>query len=166
MIKTISVFLTICYAGLSLANTGSEQTKPVKNKLQLMFYQHAGAGQMLPSPKHPNCYQLTLSKLDERVIYLSDAPARVTGTYTIPQFVNLWQHNQKTDRIRPNAFLHAKTEKNQWINSTAEFLNLQYDEKNASLSYTLCPLDKQAQLTPGQLEAISIFIDPFHPWPP
>ena len=165
--KTLFTLLTLaCSSTIVFANPKVEQPKHLGNKIELMFFQHAVTGKIVPEPRNPHCYKLVLNQLNERVIYISDAPARVTGSYTVPQFIETWRHNEKVNHTKPNAILHAKMQNKQWINDTAVFSNLQYDAKKASLTYTLCPLDKSKGFATGKLEAISLFIDPFHPWPP
>jgi hypothetical protein len=166
MIKEITCLLiTFAFSAGICANT-SASPKHLGNKIELMFFQHAGSGQILVESGNPPCYKLLLNKLDEQVIYISDQPARVTGSFTIPQFVETWHHNEQINHIKPNAILHAKNQHGRWINDTAVFSNLQYDAKHQTLTYTLCPLDKDKGLSAGKFKAISIFIDPFHPWPP
>lgn len=168
MIKqSAALFLFLLYSSTVFANTPLENPKHTKhlgNKIELLFFQHAGSGEVFSKAKS-ECYRLVLRDLDARIIYISNAPARVTGSYSIPEFVKAWQHHESSVHIKPNAILHAKTQDNRWVNDTATFSNIEYNAKEATLAYTLCPLDKNG-LEEGKLKAVSLFIDPFHPWPP
>lgn len=166
MIKTKApLLLLLLYSAGSLADPLLEKPKHLGNKIELLFFQYAGAGQIIAKPES-GCYQLILNQLNPRVVYISDAPARVSGSYSIPEFVKAWQHHESSAHVKPNAIFHAKNKNNQWVSETAVFSSLAFDSQKTTLTYTLCPLDKKEKLAEGQLESVNLFIDPFHPWPP
>jgi hypothetical protein len=166
--KRVHAASVILFAGLifmhhaAISDAHSEGAKP---KAQILFFQHAKVGSITKDKINPSCYHIQLSQLKPHVIYFADQPARTTGTMTWPEFAVTWNHNELVEHIHPNAVIHALANGKTPINDTVILSSLQYDNKNNTVSYKACALDAKKMFITGQLTDVSVFIDPFHPWP-
>src|SRR5258708_6854336 len=91
---------------VKIIKSKGEANPHLGNKIELMFFQRASQGQITKDKTNAHCYNVVLSGLKDHVIYFSTEPARVTGTLTLPQFMETWEHNEHVNRIKPNAILH------------------------------------------------------------
>ncbi len=130
------------------------------HKAPILLFQHADLATISHEKTSPSCYNIQLSHLKEQVIYFANEPARTTGFMNWSAFAMIWAH----DDIHPNAVIHALKDKTP-VNDTVTLSNLQFDKINKTASYTACALDSKSMFATGQLADVSLFIDPFHPWP-
>lgn len=154
--------LIFMYHSQAMSDAHSEG---VKSKAQILFFQHANVGSITKDKVNPSCYHIHLSQLKPHVIYFADQPSRTTGAMTWPEFAVTWKHNELVEHIHPNAVIHAIANGKKAVNDTVILSGLQYDNTNHSISYKACALDAKKMFVTGQLTDISVFIDPFHPWP-
>lgn len=134
---------------------------------ELMFFQHAAMGTIRTLPHQSKCYQMTLIGLDHHVIYFSEAPNRVSGDLAIDHFLETWAHDSKKGSLQPNAILHAHNAKNQQeVNDIAILTHPVFNAKDNSIQYTACPMKPNTMVKQMALQDLSLFIDPFHRWPP
>ncbi|MBA2651667.1 MAG: hypothetical protein H0U73_05315 [Tatlockia sp.] len=129
-------------------------------KATILFFQHANQGTISQEKTNTSCYHIQLSQLKDQMIYFANEPARTTGVMNWADFALTWAHND----IHPNAVIHAMQDKKP-INDTVTLSNLQYDKINNTAAYKACALDPKSKFVIGQLADVSVFIDPFHPWP-
>lgn len=136
---------------------------------ELLFFQHTSNG-LVKADKTPGCYQIELSGLDKKIIYLSTAPEEITGTLNIPTFITSWQHQQATHAAKPNAILHAtlitanKTEVP--VSDVFVLNNIAYHADKNTMVYRVCRFKSESKFKLGLLRNVDIFVDPFHRWPP
>jgi len=164
------LFRVIITALVSLSTMGVTVTPAqAKKQPELLFFQHANTGS-IQIELTSGCYQLRLDQVDKEVVYLSTSPEKITGTLSIEAFMTSWKHDKKTENIQPNAILHAtlinegKTDSQ--ISDVFVLERSNYQAKDDTLTYTICPLKKGAKFKTGQLVNINVFVDPFHRWPP
>ena len=135
--------------------------------INLLFIQQAKSGSITKSGKKAGCYTLNLQGLNPRVLYFSDRPKRVTGYVSNKHLIMSLRYAEKIHKIYPNVAIQAFDGKNSELNVVAELTNPQYNAQKSSVSYTACMIsgkDKFSKIK--HLEDLSLFFDPFHPWPP
>lgn len=136
-------------------------------KTSMLYLQQADTGRIETLKDKKNCYQLTLGKLTEKVLYVSEEPQRITGTLSTQEFLDSWQHHEKTKKSYPNAILHAKdSQQGTWISDAVVLSALVYDNVTQTLHYSACPLSVKDPIKNRKLVDVTLFIDPFDPWPP
>lgn len=143
--------------------------KSDKNHVTLLFLQQAKSAEVESTPNAKGCYLLNLRNLNSDVIYFTDQPKRETGKITLKDFLTIWQHNEKDFGIRPNVALqatihHKNTE--QPVSFISTFSNPEYNAKTHALTYLACPINTTQKIPASKLENVTLFFDPFHPWPP
>jgi hypothetical protein len=158
--KRIYVPFLISLAAMVFLYQSSVVAKQPLHKAKILFFQHADLGAISPEKASRDCYHIQLSHLKEQVIYFANEPARTTGVMNWADFALTWVHND----IHPNAVIHALKDK-KLVNDTVTLFNLEYDKTNHTASYKACSLNPNSKLATGQLVDVSIFLDPFHPWP-
>lgn len=166
--KRVHAASVILFAGLIFMHhvaISDAHSAVVKPKPQILFFQHAKVGNIAQDKGNSACYTLQLSQLKPHVIYFADQPARTTGVMNWSEFSVTWNHNELVEHIRPNAVIHALANGKIPVNDTVTLSRLQYDNKNNTASYKACALDAKKMFVTGQLTDVSVFIDPFHPWP-
>ena len=142
--------------------------KHKKNHVDLLFLQQADSGSVKSIWHKQGCYKLTLSNLHENMLYFTDQPRRNAGNITNREFMEIWQHNT----IVPNVALQAFTVSSdniREINLVATLTNPKYNEKNQSITYTACIIQKEQKklnIKQAELRSVNLFIDPLQQWPP
>lgn len=139
-----------------------------EQRAQILFFQHAKEGLIAPdqNKESPSCYRINLSGLKRHIIYFADQPARSTGMMNWSQFATTWRYNEVVEHIHPNAVIHAvEVDNKRTVNDTVILSDLLYDRKNNTVSYRACALDPLKSFAMGKVSDVSVFIDPFHPWP-
>lgn len=128
------------------------------NNISLLFLQNAGY--LTFQPTNNQCYQLTLSSLDQNLLYFSDQPSRIVGETPIKSFVDIWLR----DNIKPNAAIHAYTA----LRRTAPTINIvmtlsqpEYNAQHNTLHYLACPLAKNTTKLEKHYYQATIFYDSY-----
>lgn len=161
------------FFALSVKTYANEHTSAENNtskKPNLLFVQQASNGSIVPDHKHTGCYKLKLRGL-KNIIYFSDQPHRISGEFTIQQFLQVWHHNRGRYSDHPNVAIEAfywRDGKLMELDHVAMLSNPRYREASDSITYLACPLHlSQKKLQSLQeLSNVSLFFDEFHPWPP
>lgn len=141
----------------------SENSKKITS--EIMLFQQAGSGEIIRGKAGDLCYKIHLSHLQNNVIYFAVQPSHATGTMDLKAFATVWKHNEQVDKIQPNAMIHATATDKTHVNDTVVLSNLIYDQKRNTIDYKACPMNTKNSLTVGSITDVSVFIDPFHPWP-
>lgn len=133
-----------------------------KNTISLLFVQQATTADLIPSST-PNCYQLVLNNVPNRLLYFTDQPNRFVGHIENMRLIQLWNR----DKSVPNAVLDGKILQNgklQTVNIVLVLTQPRFDEKQAKMYYQSCVTDVAAQTKrlPVKLTEINLFIDPFN----
>ena len=154
---TLSLISIAAMIFLYQSNVVAKQTP---QKARILFFQYADFGTITQQKTSASCYHIQLTHLKDQVIYFANEPARTTGVMNWADFAQTWAHND----IHPNAVIHASKDKKS-VNDTVTLSDLQYDKISKTASYMACALDSKSKFATGQLTDVSVFIDPFHPWP-
>ena len=173
------IFTTAILSTLSSYAAKNEPKKSViaKNKVELMYYQHAKQGRISVSETKKGCYHLVLAGLSPAVIYFSNYPLHISGHMTLSKYASSWQHAENSQGIQPNAVLHAYNSKTyseqSAISLPITLSNLKYSETDKTISYTACSINRDEERMPlatptlaSAIYEVDLFIDPFEPWPP
>ena len=172
---SISVLLTliVMIGGVVFANTHDTMTVNTyiktyphcRNKVSLLFIQHAAAASLEPLKSNNHCYNLSLSGVKQGVLYFSDQPKRMVGQINNEDFVNIWKHNT----VKPNMVLQGYYKggnTNIEFNDVLDISRPYYDAKTTHMSYQACLLNnKEDKLKIVPMINVTLFIDNFHPWP-
>lgn len=139
-----------------------------KNQENLLFVVRAQRAVFAPAAQQKDCYQLTLTGLDKRVVYFSDEPKRITGKLSAQEFLTTWRHDSKSNAA-PNVAIEALHVNANHINEIDEVATLtspQYDPQQQQLRFTACPLGQRPLKAYPHLQDVTVFFDDFVPWPP
>ncbi|MBA2657353.1 MAG: hypothetical protein H0U70_10315 [Tatlockia sp.] len=158
--RKLYIFTVISIAAMVILYQSNLIKRLISPKPKILFFQHAGLGIITPEKLSGNCYSIHLSDLKAQIIFFANEPARTSGVMNWADFALTWAHND----IYPNAMIHAFKD-NKSVNDTVTLSNLHYDKINKTASYKACALDPKTKFAIGQLADVSVFIDPFHPWP-
>ncbi len=158
--KRLSNLSLMSLAAMAFLYQSNVVAEEAPQKAKILFFQHANSGTVTPEKTSTGCYYIQLSQLKDQMIYFANEPAHTTGLMNWADFALTWAH----DDIHPNAVIHAIKD-NKQVNDTVTLSNLQYDKVNKTASYKACALNPKSKFAIGQLADVSVFIDPFHPWP-
>lgn len=125
------------------------------------FVQEAKAA-TITTQKKAGCYTLTLSGLNNKVLYFASEPQRRAGKMGYAQFMQTWTH----DKINPNGAIQAKAQNGEDATLLVSFKDPMYSAKNNTMQYTICALQGTDPAKVARLSSVTVFLDPFHPWPP
>ncbi|MBA2709995.1 MAG: hypothetical protein H0U57_05330 [Tatlockia sp.] len=160
MVHNIKIYTLSIVTAMGFLYQTHVMAMEAPKRAKILFFQHANLGTITPEKTSASCFNIQLSQLKEQVIYFANEPARTSGVMNWTDFALTWAHNN----IHPNAVINAIKDK-KIVNDTVTLYNLQYDKLNKTASYKACTLDPKLEFAPGQLADVSLFIDPFHPWP-
>lgn len=140
-----------------------KKNKSKTNTISLLFLQHAGMASIKPISN--NCYNVTLTKLQPKLLYFSDRPYRIAGELSTQKFVNLWQQ----DKTKPNVVLHAHIAPNRNSKTLDTILTLSdpsYDQTNRTMQAKACLIKNNGNNTaPAKtLYDVTIFYDDICLW--
>jgi len=114
-------------------DTSAETTA---EKLNLLFVQTAEKGKI--EKTDGGKYILTLYNVNEKTIYFSDRPNRVTGQWDTSLYVSLWDKGENSFKDNPpNAAIQVEFGDGQSDVTIIELLNPQYDETTDTLTYEI-----------------------------
>jgi hypothetical protein len=153
---------TACLIAAGITNAYAHE---VKNHIELLFFQRAGAGTLVKQD-NKGCYDLTLENNDAHILYFSNAPSKKVGHLTVSQFFMTLHHDQYKDHIMPNGILNAQLQNGKEINWIGELSNASYQHKKFHYTFCLLQQNDRDVIKEGSLRAINLFVDPIHRWPP
>tara|TARA_R110000868_G_scaffold380784_4_gene647003 strand:- start:1285 stop:1821 length:537 start_codon:yes stop_codon:yes gene_type:complete len=133
--------------------------KAEEQKLSLLFVQQAKMVNAKSAAK-TDCYNVTLSGLNDNLIFFSDRPQHVVGNLTTAEFEQLWQDNKEA----PNAVLHGTDAQGKKVNIVLTLSLPTYNSKQNTMTYPACITDSASEKTavPSSLTNITLFIDPLN----
>jgi len=179
MNKIIKAGLFVAVVGVtltSLAATYSHDYYKVKNHLQhyakkknnvsLLFIHHAESAQFIPGATGSRCGKLVVAHPQNKVLYFTDAPVRDEGSLSINEFLQTWKHNHVQPNTAVLGYVTDSAGNSIEQRGVTELSHPVYKKK--TLTFTACPLRNQTMNAyPTQkLVDVTLFIDPFKPWPP
>lgn len=156
MVSTLAFTSLLGWAGVQTQN---------KQKVNVLFFQNADEGRLIPIKEKPGYYQLVLKGVNDNVNYFTDRPNRKAGVYPTAKFIKQWQEGRKSvsfNKIPPNAALSAiETHllKHKMFNRVFELSAPQYDEKNHTLTYIARTVDNDSNQLPAKFKHPALFID-------
>lgn len=134
----------------------------VQAKDPTLFVQQAKSA--LFTPTSNGCYTLTLVQPKKRILYFASAPKTDIGRTDTKTYLKAWdQENQIL-----NAAFTGDLENGKERDYAFRISNPSVEKATGRMNYTACPL-KQRKLSPNAkavFSNVSVFIDPFHNWPP
>lgn len=153
--KLISLF-GIVALGLPVATLAAN--KADANKPRLLFVMTAAQGAIKPVAERQ--YEVTLSKVNPRVIQFTDAPLKQASRIDTMAFLKFWEKNKA--KLQPNVAVEGLVLQNGQLlehNYIMTLTNPQYNQQLKTLTYQgkLLGNEKLAKL--AQLSDITLFID-------
>lgn len=145
------------------AETKAKVADKVKNGF--IFMQSAKEATIEQVKDQPNVYKMTLKQIYPQVTYVSDRPARNTGTITHEKFIEEWnsKYPESLSNDAPNAFLNgleANKASDKTVSLAIQLSQPILDSKNRSITYLVKPLDpKDTKFTTTTLRDVTLLID-------
>lgn len=116
------------------------------------------------TPEKNNCYSLTLIQPKKRILYFASAPETDIGYTNFKTIMKAWKKGNEL----PNAAFSATDNSGSERNYAFKISNPGYNKTTGRITYTVCALNKKRfnPLVSQVFNGASVFIDPFHNWPP
>lgn len=138
------------------------------NSVSMLFVQQARSISFKPTKnvEKTNCYNITLHNTKHRIMYFSDQPKRMSGHINNYDYLKMWKKN----RTRPNVAIEAFYQEGDIAHEVTAIATLSkpnYNHKADTFSYLAClETSKKNVIRHPEMVEVTLFVDPFHGWPP
>jgi hypothetical protein len=128
-----------------------------------LFVQQAKNALFTPQASS-GCYTLTLIQPKNKVLYFASAPYTNVGFAHTKKLLLAWKEG---DHV-PNAALVGVNDAGKEFDYAFKISEPDYHKDTGRIDYKVCALSNRSfsPMTKETLNDVSIFIDPFHNWPP
>ena len=137
------------------------------NSVSMLFVQQAGSITFMPTKNvmKSNCYTITLNKTNHRILYFSDQPKRMSGHINNYDYLKMWKKNGSKPNVAIQAFYQSPTGAKEFT-AVATLSQPSYNHKADTFTYRACLETKKRLPMSPVLNEATLFVDPFHGWPP
>lgn len=165
MKKFISFLMMIGVAFFTSSMAMAQTTNPessIPKKQSLLFVLVAENGEIQQDVAHHH-YHLILTGVNPNLIYITDRPARQSGSFDMEYFIKQWTQGPFKQNP-PNAVMQAlriNKSVDHSINYAIVLTHPQYDEKKQTIEFDIKPLkgNKVALPKTANSKFVALFID-------
>ena len=139
------------------AHTPNTVSKQAKQKASFLFVLRADTGVIA---KAAEGYTLTLTGMDDKVLYFSDRPVRKAGFITMTQFMGDWAKGNNSFKANPPnaAIVHPALKTNEKGIAQAIPVELTHPELTTN-GWTFHMTDLHGKISRGTYNGITLFVD-------